>query len=318
MSSPQLTPAPGDVRRARRRRSAFTLVELLVVIGIITVLIGILLPALAGARRAAQRTACAAKLHAIMLAAQNHRNTHADYYPLAGLVPGVFPEQLGDIDCQKYDYYSFNISGGNRQLCPITDALWTQMAGSRANNSSTGGLLGATGEGQREAIMLDPNGPLRAFICPAQANSPLDIQPQIVALYIPTSGQNYTMEPQSYVYNEYVLGWEDILGHLRGKGSRVRSPVTTLFAADGLGGSTLANHGGFGLANKLFTVYNMTTTSPVSLADAFTSRAGYAGDKQCFDKVRHAGKINIAFCDGHVEVRSLTAADLSNVWIVAP
>lgn len=46
-----------------KRRSGFTLVELLVVIAIIAVLMGLLMPALARARRAARRTACAANLH---------------------------------------------------------------------------------------------------------------------------------------------------------------------------------------------------------------------------------------------------------------
>lgn len=71
------------ILRLRRGRRAFTLVELLVSIGIISMLMAMLLPAMRGAREQSRSVACLNNLKQMMLAAQMYQTANGGRYPLA-------------------------------------------------------------------------------------------------------------------------------------------------------------------------------------------------------------------------------------------
>jgi prepilin-type N-terminal cleavage/methylation domain-containing protein/prepilin-type processing-associated H-X9-DG protein len=106
---------------------AFTLVELLVVIGIIAVLIGILLPALSKARQAAVTTACLSNLRQIGISFNTYAVENHSWLPSPGpnrdfrLAPGAlaltFPERLvlaGIVPMRLPAGWSWYDTGGSR------------------------------------------------------------------------------------------------------------------------------------------------------------------------------------------------------------
>src|SRR4051794_35526425 len=73
-----------SLRRVALHRCAFALVELLVVIGLITLLMGLLIPALARARSAAWALRCTSNLRQWSSAAQMYANQEHGWLPRRG------------------------------------------------------------------------------------------------------------------------------------------------------------------------------------------------------------------------------------------
>lgn len=270
------------MRRYTVARSAgFSLVELLVVIGIIAILLGIFLPALSAARARANELQCLTNLRNMWTAASIHVNEHGGYLPVCGLhwdpKGGVVdPEGVGDKNQIRYVYYE---DAGTRRPAPITVAL--------------GHYLGVDVHlDSRDAMARDmEREPLRRrFRCPSQPEQLKGLSQK------EEGGWDAPREYSSYIFNEAVLGKRDKTYETPiGKLVKVKSPASVFFVMDGRPRSE---------TDDWLTVFDY---GPNDTLEDF-NRQIQEGDlgKQSLDLLRHRGRANVLFLDGHAQSVPLT------------
>ena len=317
----------------RTSRRGFTLVELLVVIGIIALLIGILLPALNRAREQANVVKCLSNIRQLSLATMLFADAHQGYAPTCS---DDYWAKLHDPYKTKWVYRnSGNPNGGS--VFDWASSLVPYMGQQFSDNNSFINL---------------PNGQSKVFQCPSDPAMDGSAS-QGYALVTNYFNLNTATDPVGYVPISYAInaditaltdaaGFGRIAGDSNGditdqigvaggtpspngagqplgcKLSRVFNPSQTMLLAecgvrpgngagttldrnDALFYTTNFDNGGAEATGDVLNTLKATTTCGWLANRIPIKYMGYPG-QVATQRARHANnKIDIAFCDGHAE-----------------
>jgi len=305
------TPSRVSVAALVRRRfgAGFTLVELLVVLGIIVILLALLLPTLGGARERANAIKCQAQERQILQAIVLHSANHSGYMPMSGMPyvsidpvtgvaqPAFDPVSLQDPRRVKYSYYQ--TSDGGYHLMSMLGAI-APLLGQTVRDDS----LAHVEEDLQRGLIHD------LFICPS------DIEGGRLGNTVFEGGQT----KMSFAFSDPVFGWGSASlgapGRLRGKLSRIPRPSETFLFADAKPRTNDYNWMLFceGEADVTLRDVMATTVGPPNNPHASQTpppRSAWTWDM--IDYTRHRGFMDVAFADGHVEHVPITEGALSKI-----
>jgi prepilin-type N-terminal cleavage/methylation domain-containing protein/prepilin-type processing-associated H-X9-DG protein len=278
------------------RRRAFSLVELITVVGIIAILVALLLPMLARVQQAAKSVACQSNLRQIFAAALQRSMEHGGFVQIGGQINRLgdtAPATLNDVDEKRYLWYD---DQGERRPAPLQAALAPYLGKKDVRLDSAENMLADIDQGIVKRI----------FTCPSQ------VEPLPTGLMIGSdTGWTAPAVPTSYAFNEGLLGFEDTPRRRRGDLRAARPSADVIFLTD-----AIARTESFQMP---YIAWVPATRGRCSLADCYTNAHGTydAGVASQFDYFRHPHfRVNIVFCDGHVDSLIIRENELSRALVL--
>ncbi len=264
-----------------RPRPAFTLIELLVVVAIVSLLVTLLLPSLASARRQARGTKCAAQLHVLAQGLVVYSSTHRDV-----LVPGRLPKLD---DC----HWQTEIRGGTKYR-PTFLAMMSVSVG---------------------ASPFDVPMPCRTMTDPTGEAG--DRQNYAAPIYVCPEVADWTDERNgSYGYNYQFLGNSRlsdpaVINSFKNwpvSITRIRFPATTVAVADCMGtAATFATHLRRPYENNAIDPDRFGNEGfnldPPRVDPVSGEMAGLPDERTAADP-RHRGRASVQWVDGHADLQT--------------
>jgi len=322
MNVRKLTLRPSETR-------GFTLVELLVVIGIIALLISVLLPALSKARRAANTIACSSNLRQIIQAMMIYASQNNNYIPGGPNTTGAFlfdptpANSAPKFDAQYSENYCPGISQDWDWQAPIANVMGVQF-------NQAGDLQSRI---QRFHFLLNYN----VFQCPENQflaidyttdgttfGSITDVMPSYIVaedfLLLPLpkgakdtipirygkfeSGFNDFILPDNYLpkLNKVGISSQKIFISDGGKYSDATSPPNYVmsYSAGGTEGGAYADYGAFDYYSRALCRANAPGNAGGTASGDGRITGFRHGSQKAYDKA-DAFRFNAGFYDGHVE-----------------
>ncbi len=242
------------------------MVELLVVIGIIAVLISILLPTIASARRQSKVIQCLSQERELVRACLMFSQDHRSRLPLAGKLyvrstsltdVNALPNGLGDSDRSIYTYAPEGAGAGNPWfLIPWNAAISSYFTHTFTYKDVNGvqrrsSVIPTEDWDYVEDAINSPSGPWRNFMCveadtidagataTGGFNPTPAVQVTVLDVYLgPTaSSPAYIWSSDTdYAINEGLLGWDDAhttYRRLKGRFGGFHDPSSLILLTDG-------------------------------------------------------------------------------------